>query len=125
MRPIYLSTRPPHAIFDRKGVAAETHQPLNCGINVSGEKEAPMQVKREYHGIPLRVISDYLVELGGTRIGEDFVAGEGWSAALRGGEPFRLGALRLDTIHVQFEGDAVVLNRLLALFDLRMIRAGG
>ncbi len=84
-----------------------------------------MQVKREYHGIPLRVISDYLVELGGTRIGEDLVAGEGWSATLQRGEPFTLGALRLDTIHIHFEGDAVVLDRLLALFDLRMIRAGG
>ncbi len=84
-----------------------------------------MQVKREYHGISLRVISDYLVELGGKIIGEDFVAGEGWSATLRKGEPFKLGALRLETIHVQFEGDAVVLNRLLASFNLRMIRAGG
>ena len=84
-----------------------------------------MQVKREYHGIPLRVISDYLVELGGTRIGEDFVRGDGWSATFSEGEPFRLGALRLDTIHVHFEGDAAVLNRLLASFNLRMIRAGG
>jgi len=84
-----------------------------------------MHVKREYHGIPLRVISDYLVELGGTIIGEDIVRGEDWSAALSRGEPFRLGALCLDTIHVHFEGPPPVLNRLLALFDLRMIRAGG
>ena len=84
-----------------------------------------MQVKREYHGIPLRVISDYLVELGGTRIREEFVGGEGWSATLHRGEPFRLGALRFDTILVHFEGDATVLNRLLALFDLKMIRTGG
>ena len=56
-----------------------------------------MQVKREYHGIPLRVIKDYLDEPGGTVIGEDAVSGEGWSAALRRGEPFTLGALRLET----------------------------
>ena len=30
-----------------------------------------MEVKREYHGIPLAVVSGYLVELGGTRTGED------------------------------------------------------
>ena len=84
-----------------------------------------MQVKREYHGIPLRVISDYLVELGGTMIGENYFSGEGWSATLRRGEPFTLGALRLDTIHVHFEGDAAPLNRLLASFDLKMLRAGG
>ena len=84
-----------------------------------------MQVKREYHGIPLRVISDYLVELGGTIIAEDLVRSEGWSATLCRGEPFRLGALHLDTIHIHFEGYEAVLNHLLALFDLRMIRAGG
>ena len=94
-------------------------------IKVSEKKEASMEVKREYHGIPLRVISDYLVELGGTIIGEDLVRGESWSATLCRGEPFRLGVLRLDTVHVHFEGDAAVLNRLLALFDLRTIRAGG
>ena len=80
-----------------------------------------MHVKREYHGIPLRVISDYLVELGGTSIGEDLVRGQDWSATLSRGEPFVLGALRLDTIHVHFEGDPPALNRLLARFDLRMI----
>lgn len=84
-----------------------------------------MQVEREYHGIPLRVISDYLVELGGTMIHEDYMVGEAWSATLRKGEPFALGALRFDTVHVHFEGDATVLKRLLATFDLKMIRAGG
>jgi len=84
-----------------------------------------MQVKREYHGIPLPVIHDYLVELGGLSTGEGSVYGEGWSATLFRGEPFTLGALRLDTVHVQFEGDEAMLRRLLPLFDLRMVRAGG
>jgi len=93
--------------------------------NGSEKKEASMQVKREYHGTPLRVISDYLLELGGTIIGEDLVNSEGWSATLCRGEPFRLGALRFDTVHVHFEGDPPVLNRLIASLYLWMIRAGG
>ncbi len=84
-----------------------------------------MRVTREYHGIPLPAISDYLVELGGTTTDQDVVRGKGWSATLSKGEPFRIGALRLDTIHVHFEGDAAALNHLLPLFDLKMIRAGG
>jgi hypothetical protein len=84
-----------------------------------------MQVEREYHGIPLKIISDYLVELGGTIIREDYLGGEGWSATLREGEPFALGALRFDTVHVHFKGDPTVLKRLLAVFDLKMVRAGG
>jgi hypothetical protein len=84
-----------------------------------------MEAEREYHGITIDVISDYLVELGGTRISEDCVSGEGWNATLRKGEPFMLGALQLVTVHVLFKGDATVLKRLLAAFDLKMIRAGG
>ena len=94
-------------------------------MNVFGKREAQMQVEREYHGISLQVISNYLVELGGTMISEDYVGGEGWSATLRKGEPFILGALRFATVHVHFKGDATVLKRLLATFDLRMIRPGG
>lgn len=84
-----------------------------------------MQVEREYHGIPLQVITDYLVELGGMVIGEDYVDGDGWNATLRKGEPFILGALQLATAHVRFKGNGPVLKPLLAAFDLKMIRAGG
>jgi hypothetical protein len=84
-----------------------------------------MQVRREYHGIPLQVITDYLVELGGTVIGEDGVGGNGWSAHLREGNPFILGALQFVTVHVLFKGDDPALKRLLAAFDLKMIRASG
>ncbi len=84
-----------------------------------------MEVKREYHGISLAIITGYLLELGGTRVGEDSLRGEGWSATLTRGEPFPLGALRLETVHAHFEGEESALNRLLASFDLRMIRAGG
>ena len=84
-----------------------------------------MEAEREYHGIPLGAIGACLVELGGTMIGEDCVGGDGWSAKLRNGEPFRLGGLRLATVHVHFKGDAVLLKRLLATFDLKMIRTGG
>ncbi len=84
-----------------------------------------MKVKREYHGIPFETIAAYLVELGGARIIEHFFRGEGWSAALARGEPFPIGALHLETVQVDFEGEERALSRLLASFDLRMIRAGG
>lgn len=84
-----------------------------------------MRIEREYHGVPLWVMRDYLIELGGTMIGEDCVRGGGWSATFREGEPVTLGVLRFGTIQGDFDGDAVVLNRVLAAFDLKMIRAGG
>jgi len=84
-----------------------------------------MHVEREYHGVPLWVLRDYLIDQGGTMISKACIGGEGWSATFREGEPFKLGMLRFTTLHVDFEGDAVVLNRVLSTFDLKMLRAGG
>ena len=84
-----------------------------------------MRVEREYHGVELRVLHQYLIELGGKMIGGACISGEGWSATFREGEPFIVGRLKLGTLHVNFEGDVAVLNRLLSAFDLKMLRAGG
>jgi hypothetical protein len=97
---------------------------LNYGINPS-EKEEAMRVEREYHGVELRVLHQYLIELGGKMIGEACISGEGWSATVHEGEPFTVGKLKLNTLHLFFEGDIAVLNRLLSAFDLKMLRAGG
>jgi len=97
---------------------------LNYDIKIS-EKEGALHVEREYHGVPLWVMRDYLIDLGGTMISEACLSGEGWSATFREGEPFTLGRLRLGTLHVDFEGDAAFLNRLLSTFDLKMLRSGG
>jgi len=84
-----------------------------------------MHSEREYHGVELRVLHQYLIELGGKMIGEACISGEGWSATFREGEPFIVGRLKLGTLLVSFEGDVTVLNRLLNAFDLKMLRAGG
>ena len=84
-----------------------------------------MHVEREYLGVELRVLHQYLIELGGKMIGEACISGEGWSATFREGEPFIVGRLKLGTLLVSFEGDVTVLNRLLYAFDLKMLRAGG
>jgi hypothetical protein len=70
-------------------------------------------------------LHQYLIELGGKMIDESYLGGEGWSATFRQGEPFTVGKLKLRTLHVSFEGDETVLNRLLSVFDLKMLRAGG
>jgi hypothetical protein len=97
---------------------------LNYVINLS-EKEEAMHVGREYHGVELRVLHQYLIELGGKMVGETCISGEGWSATFREGELFTVGRLKLGTLHVSFEGDIAVLNRLLPAFDLKMLRPGG
>ncbi len=97
---------------------------LNFVITLS-EKEEAMRVEREYHGVELRVLHQYLIELGGKMIGEACISGEGWSAMFREGEPFTVGKLNLNTLHAFIEGDMAVLNRLLSAFDLKMLHAGG
>jgi hypothetical protein len=54
-----------------------------------------MHVEREYHGVPLWVLRDYLIDLGGKVISEACIRGEGGSATFREGEPFTLGMFLL------------------------------
>lgn len=84
-----------------------------------------MRFEREYHGVKLRVLPEYLIELGGKIIGEPCISGEVWSVTFREGEPFTLGRLKLGTLPVSFEGFVAALNRLLSAFYLKMLRASG
>jgi hypothetical protein len=84
-----------------------------------------MRIERQYRGVPLWVIRNYLTELNGKRTGEHCVSGPGWSATLREGEPVTLGPLRFNTVYVAIEGEASALDRLFAAFDKSMLRPGG
>jgi len=84
-----------------------------------------MTTKREYRGVALWIVRDYLLKLGGTLVEKECVHGRGWKAIFYEGTPVMLGKLRYNTTHVDFEGDEASLKCLLAAFDLHMIRAGG
>ncbi len=84
-----------------------------------------MKVERNYRGVPLWVIRDYLIALGGTAESEMRVRGDGWIAVCCNDAPLTFDAIRFETVHIDFEGDAGVLQSILAAFDLKMTRPGG
>jgi hypothetical protein len=76
-------------------------------------------------GIPLWLMGEYLVELGGQRVADDAVNGEGWQAQLAKVEDAQIGSLRVGRVHVQVYGDAQTIEKLRPALEKKLIRGGG
>ena len=76
-------------------------------------------------GIPLWLMREYLVELGGQQVADDAVSGEGWQAQLAKAEDFQLGSLRVGRVHLQVHGDAEAIHKLRPALEKKLIRGGG
>ena len=84
-----------------------------------------VRVERSFRGISERLTVRYLENLGGERIDDDTVEGEGWTARFHG-ETVTIGpSLTLTEVTVVFEGDADVLDDLIPEFAQKAMRAGG
>ena len=83
------------------------------------------RVSREVRGIPLWLMRAYLEEAGGTPIGEDRVAGDGWEVQLTQLDDFRLGSLSVGQIRVDLEATPAGMARILTELEKKLLRAGG
>jgi hypothetical protein len=85
-----------------------------------------MQETREFRAISQRLAVQYLENLGGeVKDGGDRVEGDGWSADLSEKKVNPVGAITLNEVRVEFEGDAETLEPLIEKFAQKAIRAGG
>jgi hypothetical protein len=85
-----------------------------------------MQATREFRGISQRLAVQYLENLGGKALdGGSRVEGDGWSASLDERKVNPVGAIKLNEVTVEFEGNAEVLEPLIENFAQKAIRAGG
>ena len=80
---------------------------------------------REVHGIPIWLMKEYLIELGGESMGENQVRGDGWIAAFARIEDFKIGSISVGRLRLQIDGDADVLQSLLPQLELKLLRGGG
>lgn len=80
---------------------------------------------REMRGLPLWLLREYLVELGGQAVDETTVAGEAWRARLTRLEPFRLGSLEVGQVRLELEVEEDQADEFLARLDVKTLRAGG
>lgn len=84
-----------------------------------------MRVEKRFRGISKRLAIHYLENLGGERVGEDEVAGDGWTVAVSAETVDVVGSITLTEVSVVFEGESNILEPLLEDFERKAMRAGG
>ncbi len=78
-----------------------------------------------FRGISERLTVRYLERLGGERVGDAAVAGDGWRAQFESATATVGPTLTLTEVTVTFEGEADVLEELIPEFSQKAMRAGG
>ncbi|MBK9715209.1 MAG: DUF1952 domain-containing protein [Kouleothrix sp.] len=84
-----------------------------------------VEVTHEIRGIPLWLLRDYLVDLGGQIQPDGQVAGQGWRAQLTRLEDIRIGSLRIGEVRLELRGDAEAVELLELRMRPKLLRAGG
>jgi len=77
------------------------------------------------YGIPLWLLREYLVELGGRADGECAVEGAGWRAELAKLPDRQIGSLRVGRVELRLTGESEALAALRPGLDRKTLRAGG
>ncbi|MFB6112505.1 MAG: hypothetical protein ABEJ58_00210 [Halodesulfurarchaeum sp.] len=84
-----------------------------------------LRITRAFRGQTLEAAIDYLENLGGTRIGETEVEGDGWRATLQK-ERVPVGpSYRLTEVTITWSGDEEAVEEVVAGFWLKAFRAPG
>jgi molybdopterin synthase sulfur carrier subunit len=92
---------------------------------VGGGQEDQVRLERDLCGLPLWLMQDYLVELGGVSKGPGQVVGNGWVAHLTQLEDYCVGSLAVGQIRVEIEGTAQAMDALMPGLEKKLLRAGG
>lgn len=79
----------------------------------------------DIRGIPLWLLRDYLVDLGGVVQPDGVVYGSGWQGRLEPLDDFRLGSLRVATVRMELSGEPEALDQLEGQLKYKLLRAGG
>lgn len=82
-------------------------------------------VSYDIRGIPLWLLRDYLIDLGGQLQPDGTVAGPGWAGQLTRLADFQIGSLRVGEVRVELRGEAEALEKLEIALRPKLLRAGG
>lgn len=83
------------------------------------------RIVHDMRGIPLWLLREYLLEMGGALTAEDEIAGEGWRVRLTPLEPFRLGSLEVGQVRLEINVDDDREADFRERFAKKTLRAGG
>jgi hypothetical protein len=83
-------------------------------------------ISRLLRGIPLWLVCEYLLELGGQPgPAENQVTGPEWSVQLAQVEPFQIGSLVVGQLRMDLEVHPEAAGPFLEALDKKLLRAGG
>jgi len=82
------------------------------------------RVEQIVRSMPVRLLQEYLQELGGRLEAPGCVVGQGWAARYERIEDYQLGSLRVGQVRLILEGEPAVLEHLLPALERKMMRAG-
>ncbi len=80
---------------------------------------------REMRGIPLFLLKEYLVEMGGEELNENQMQGPGWSVDISRMEPFKIGSLSIGQTLLEIQIEDYAVDGFLEVFGQKTLRAGG
>ncbi len=81
--------------------------------------------KRILRSLPLWLLQEYLVELGGDKIEDRRVRGDGWTARLEQIEDLQVGSLKVGQVYLDVEIDLDKAQGFVLELEKKLLRAGG
>jgi hypothetical protein len=81
-------------------------------------------ITREMRGIPYFLLKEYLVELGGVLVDENYIQGEGWSVRLTKMQPYKIHSLQVGQTRLDMELEERIADNFLERFAMKTLRAG-
>ncbi len=84
-----------------------------------------VRVEHDYYGVPLWLMKEYLMQLGGREVDENVIEGEGWRAELRKAERRHIGSLSVGGATTIFFGEQETLDVLFERLHWKTLRGGG
>ena len=82
-------------------------------------------ITRDIRGIPIWLLRDYLVDLGGVAEPDGRVVGLGWTAELTRLDDFQIGSLRVGQARLELRGEAAAVSQIERDLQPKLLRAGG
>ncbi len=81
--------------------------------------------QRTLRSLPVWLLQEYLVELGGKLQEDGSVRGNGWKAHIRELDDFQVGSLRVGQVRLEVKAADDVVDDLMPVLEKKLLRAGG
>ena len=84
-----------------------------------------MIYERTLRSLPVWLLQEYLIELGGKSDEDGSVLGNGWRAQIRQLDDFQVGSLKVGQVHLKVKAVDDVVDDLMPVLEKKLLRAGG